>query len=179
MSAVIVRLATVDDADAIAVVQVRTSQKAYRGKVPQAYLDQLDPSRRRKVWVQLLRLDHSSAGTFVVEHPVDGVVGFVHVSPSRDSDTDPRLVGEIQAVYVLPEHGGHGAGRLLMEAGLRRLAEAGYREVVLWVLQSNERARRFYEAGGWRADGSSKTDDSRGIALSEVRYRYCQGRIHD
>jgi ribosomal protein S18 acetylase RimI-like enzyme len=171
MAAVLVRSATVDDAGAIAAVQVRTSQQAYRGTFPQAYLDRLDPSRRRQVWVQLLRSSRPPAGTLVVEHPVDGVVGFIHVSPGRDSDTDPRLVGEVQAVYVLPEHGGQGAGRLLMEAGLRRLTEAGYREMVLWVLEGNGQARRFYEAGGWRADGSSKTDDARGVAVTEVRYR--------
>jgi ribosomal protein S18 acetylase RimI-like enzyme len=174
VDAVIVRPATADDADAIAVVQVHTWREAFRGTVPQDHLDRLDPSKRRQVWVRLLRSDQPPTGTFVADHPVDGVVGFIHVSPSRDSDTDPRLVGEVQAVYVLPKHGRQGAGRLLMEAGLRRLAEAGYREVVLWVLQDNQPARRFYEAGGWRADGSSKTDESRGFALAEVRYRYRQ-----
>jgi GNAT superfamily N-acetyltransferase len=164
----------VDDAEMLAVVQVRTWQEAYRGKVPQEYLDQLDPSRRRQTWRQLLESAHAPAGTLVLEHQADGVVGFIHVSPSRDSDTDPRLVGEVQAIYLLPQHWGHGAGRLLMNAGLRRLDEAGYHEVALWVLETNTRARRFYESGGWRADGSSKTANSRGFPLVEVRYRYCE-----
>ncbi|MBG0569022.1 GNAT family N-acetyltransferase [Actinoplanes sp. NEAU-A11] len=170
----IVRVATADDADALAVVHVHTSQEAYRGQFPQAHLDQLDLSRRRQIWAQHLRSDHAPTGTLVAEHPVDGVVGFIYVSPCRDSDTDSRRVGEIQAVYVLPKHWGQGVGKLLMEAGLCRLAEAGYREMVLWVLESNERARRFYEAGGWRADGSSRTDDSRGMTVTEVRYRHHQ-----
>jgi hypothetical protein len=46
--------------------------------------------------------------------------------------------------------------------------------VALWVLETNTRARRFYESGGWRADGSSKTANSRGFPLVEVRYRYCE-----
>lgn len=58
-----------------------------------------------------------------------------------------------------------------MDAGLRRLAEAGLRENLLWVLATNDRARRFYEAGGWRPDGATTRDDSRGFSLFEVRYR--------
>ncbi|PZG07280.1 GNAT family N-acetyltransferase [Micromonospora craterilacus] len=168
----IIRSATVRDAEALAVVHVRTWQVAYRGKAPQEYLDQLDPADRRHGWRQWIQQDRAPAGTLVLEHERDGVVGFINVSPSRDTDTDPRLVGEVQALYLLPELWGQGAGRLLMDAGMRRLAKAGFREIVLWVLETNGRARRFYEAGGWRADGSMKTDDSRGFPMVEVRYRH-------
>lgn len=169
------RPATVDDAGPIAVVHVRTWRQAYRGQVPQEYLDQLDPAQREHGWREWIQQDRAPAGVLVLDHETDGVVGFINVSPSRDLDTDPQSVGEIQAVYVLPEYWGHGAGRLMLESGLRRLERAGYRDVVLWVLETNRRARRFYEAGGWRADGSAKTDESRGFPLVEVRYRYHQG----
>jgi hypothetical protein len=39
------------------------------------------------------------------------------------------------------------------------------------VLDSNARARRFYEAGGWHADGAAKQDDSFGVPMTEERYR--------
>jgi GNAT superfamily N-acetyltransferase len=120
------------------------------------------------VWRQLLESDRPPAGTLVAERPGHGVVGFINVAPSADAE----LVGEVRAVYVLPEHWGQGAGRLLMDAGLRRLAEAGFHEVTLWVLETNGPARRFYETRGWRADGASKRNDSRGVPLVEVRYRY-------
>jgi ribosomal protein S18 acetylase RimI-like enzyme len=169
---VIVRDAIVNDAEALAVVHVRTWQEAYRGKVPQEYLDRLDLSQRQQGWRQSIQQDRAPAGTLVFEHEGAGVVGFISVSPCRDTDADPQLVGEIQAVYLLPEYWGRGVGRLLMEAGMRRLADAGYREIILWVLETNGRARRFYEAGGWHADGLTKTDDSRGFPLVEVRYRH-------
>jgi hypothetical protein len=38
------------------------------------------------------------------------------------------------------------------------------------VLDSNERARRFYEAMGWRADGHGKVDRRGEFELNEVRY---------
>ncbi|GAA3388575.1 GNAT family N-acetyltransferase [Cryptosporangium minutisporangium] len=168
----IVRPATAADAEALAVVQVRTWQDAYRGQVPQEHLDQLDPSRRHEPWRRWVEEARPPAATLVAEDEARGVVGFVSVSPSRDADTDPEHVGEVQAIYLLPEHQGRGVGRLLMDAGLSRLAQGGYREVVLWVLETNASARRFYEAGGWRADGASKRNDTRGAPLEEVRYRY-------
>jgi hypothetical protein len=57
-----------------------------------------------------------------------------------------------------------------MNAALGRLAEAGFTEATLWALDSNVRARRFYEAGGWSADGALKNDESRGFPMTEVRY---------
>ncbi|MBV9093965.1 MAG: hypothetical protein JO132_08830 [Streptosporangiaceae bacterium] len=58
-----------------------------------------------------------------------------------------------------------------MAAALERLAAAGFEQAILWVLDSNVRARRFYEAGGWSTDGAVKDDDSRGFRMTEVRYR--------
>jgi hypothetical protein len=39
------------------------------------------------------------------------------------------------------------------------------------VLDTNSRARRFYEAAGWHRDGAVKQDARRGFVLNEVRYR--------
>ncbi len=166
-----VRPARVSDAEALAIIHVRAWQAAYRRLVPQEYLDGLDPTQRQEGWERRIRSAQPPAGTSVLEHDVEGVIGFVNVSPSRDQDTDPVVVGEINAVYLLPEHWRRGGGTILMNAALRRLADAGFREAVLWVLETNEAARRFYEGGGWQADGSVKADDSRGFPLVEVRYR--------
>ncbi|SDT26621.1 GNAT family N-acetyltransferase [Actinoplanes derwentensis] len=166
----ILREATVDDAGVLADVHVTAWRQAYQGQIPQHYLDQMDPGRRRDRWRQILH-DPGAAVTLVADSGSPGVIGFIRVSSSRDSDADPRQVGEVQGLYLLSAFWGLGAGRLLMEAGLRRLAEAGYRESTLWVLATNERARRFYEAGGWIPDGTTKTDDSRGFPLFEIRYR--------
>jgi hypothetical protein len=38
------------------------------------------------------------------------------------------------------------------------------------VLETNARARRFYEAQGWAADGHRMTDTGFGFPIEEVRY---------
>ena len=57
-------------------------------------------------------------------------------------------------------------------AGARdALAQRGFREATLWVLDTNERARRFYETDGWRLDGTDKRDAIGEMQVKEVRYR--------
>ena len=55
----------------------------------------------------------------------------------------------IENLYVLPEKQGRGYGSRLLEFAAARCGEM----VRLWVLSSNENARRFYEARGFRETG--------------------------
>jgi GNAT superfamily N-acetyltransferase len=120
-----VRRAGPADAAAIAVVHARSWQGAYRGLLPQEYLDGLDPADRTERWRRSLeRDDWPAAGTIVAVS--DGPVGgFAHFGPTRDTDAGGSLVGEINAIYVLPEAWGTGLGRSLMTAALSELAAGG------------------------------------------------------
>ncbi|GAB7038560.1 GNAT family N-acetyltransferase [Catenuloplanes niger JCM 9533] len=158
----------------LADVHVRTWQATYRGFVPDSYLGALDPVRWRPFWQDRLREPEGRAGVLVLL-PADGErpVGFVSFGPSRDPADGPgtgEAVGEIFAIYVLPAYQGGGGGRLLITEALRALAADGCHRATLWVLDGNTAARRFYERGGWRPDGHTKRDDSRGFPLDEVRY---------
>jgi hypothetical protein len=64
-------------------------------------------------------------------------------------------------LIIRPEQGRSGA----------ELARLGYADAILWVLDTNDRARRFYALAGWADDGARKTDGSRGFDITEVRYR--------
>ena len=135
----------------IAIVHVRSWQAAYRGLIPQDYLDSLEADKRLPVWERILgEAEWPRAGTFVAE---DGgeVVGFASICPARDDDAEPASAGELAAIYLLPELWGTGLGRELLASGLSALSDAGFGEATLWVLDTNSRARRFYEAAGWLA----------------------------
>lgn len=170
MANVVIRVARVADAAQIAVVHVRSWQGAYRGLLPQAYLDGLDPAQRVDRWERsLAEPDTSRAGVLVAD--ADGsLLGFADYSPSRDADADAAVVGQVNAIYLLPDAWGQGVGRQLMDAAVDRLIGATFSQATLWVLDSNVRARRFYESGGWSADGSERQDDSRGFLITQVRY---------
>ena len=159
-----IRPATPDDAEAIATVHVRAWQGAYRGLMPQDYLDRIDLIARVARWHEILA---RPSDVFVAETADRTILGFTGLSPSRDEDGDPATTGEVQAIYLTPDAWGQGTGRQLMAAAVARLASKGYTRATLWVLGTNARARRFYEAAGWTTDGATKDDDRHGFPITE------------
>jgi ribosomal protein S18 acetylase RimI-like enzyme len=168
-----VRRAQPEDAALIAETHVLGWQGGYRGLLPQDYLDGMQAGGRRlERWQRTLRSpDWSRGGVLVAERDDGHLAGFANFGATRDEDDDPAGVGEVYSIYLAPIAWGQGLGRALMSAALEHLAAAGYREATLWVLDSNARARRFYEAAGFSPDGGGKTDDTYGFTIHEVRYR--------
>ena len=80
--------------------------------------------------------------------------------------------GEVASFYVLPSEWRRGAGRRLGERAVADARTRGFSEVMVWVLETNARARSFYESLGFRPDGESKIFLERPYASwRELRYR--------
>jgi GNAT superfamily N-acetyltransferase len=62
----------------------------------------------------------------------------------------------LDGLYVIPEEWGSGLGRALHDHALSLVADLGSQKCHLWVLEHNERARRFYERLGWRENGDTR-----------------------
>lgn len=160
--------ATPEDAAALAAVEVRCWRVAYRGLMPDAYLDRLSEAEKATTWRKNL-LKHGSSGrkrVWVALGNAD-ISGFVRVGPMMDEGE----VGLIYLLYVLPEQWRRGIGTALMQAGMRDLRDLGMREAMLWVLRDNLRARRFYEQLGWMPDGRMVSEDYEGCRLEALCYR--------
>jgi len=163
-----IRPATLTDAQAIAEIHVASWQAAYKGLLPDQFLENLSVQRRLQMWQQILAQDNNQAWVAVADGQP---VGFTNFGPSRDEDADSQIVGEMYTIYLLPLAWGQGFGRALCTQTLTSLRESGYKEVMLWVLDSNEAAIYFYERVGFQADGTIKTERWADILLSEARYR--------
>jgi GNAT superfamily N-acetyltransferase len=160
-----VRLATAADADAIGRIQVETWTTAYAGLLPQETIAAFDVSARQAMWREgLSRTPRPGSATFVALVD-DEIVGFATVGGSYSEEG----VGELYAIYVHPSRWGVGAGRALIERAEESLRGSGFPQALLWVLEGNERAERFYEAAGWARDGE-KVDDFQGATVTESRY---------
>ena len=135
--------------------------------VPALFRDAgLDLAERTARWRGVLA--ESDWPVFVAEAG-GRVAGFCHVRSTRDDDLDPGTVAEITTLYVEPASWRRGLGRELLVAATSEARRRGFAALVLWVLEANAGARRFYEALGLATDGRSKIDGRTG--LSEVRYR--------
>jgi len=173
----VIRPARPEDARAIAQVHIRSWQQAYRGQLPDTFLETLDLSldRRTKHWVAQIEASSESGRGVIVAERGGSLVGFVAFGPA-DSEAKDLKLGEVYAIYLDSAHWGRGYGRSLFQSATEALRRAGFDEAVLWVLETNVRARRFYEIAGWKPDGQTKADERGTVTLHEVRYRFSFGR---
>lgn len=157
------------DCEAVAAVRVEGWRTAYRGLMPQPYLDALsverDAERRRE---HLTNGDGSVVD--VVAERAGEVIGWGCYGPYREDGGGRTADGELYALYVRPDQWSTGAGRLLTAELTARAAADGCPRLLLWVLKANDRARRFYERAGFAPDGAEEDFVVDGVAVPEVRY---------
>ena len=142
-----VRLATIEDAETIAAIHVRTWQTAYEGIVPAQFLAALSIQERANMWRIVISEHH---GIVLLAASPHGEVGFISFGPSRDEDG--REKAEIYAIYVLPQFWHQGIGWELLDGAERRLEGQHFVAITLWVLEKNAQARQFYVARGFRLE---------------------------
>jgi GNAT superfamily N-acetyltransferase len=158
---------------AVADLHVRSWQVAYRGVVPDPILDGFSIPQRRDAWVRTIGLagaEPSRAGRIWVVEEAGCVRGFATTRPGRDDDLPPGT-GEVHSIYLAPEAWNRGLGSALLASAVDDLRSRGFSPLVLWVIEANARARRFYERAGWRLDGARQPIDFDGVRVDEVRYR--------
>ncbi len=155
------------DAMSVARVHVGSWQSAYRGLLPDEYLDKLCPEDRAQGYDFATRDPQRPQTIVAVEAGL--IRGFATTAPSRDSDL--ASYAELCALYVDPEYWGHGMGKALISAARERLVVLGFGNALLWVLMGNVRADRFYRQDQWTPDGLQRKDTVWGVTVNEIRYR--------
>ena len=148
-----------DDRMAVSRIYEEAWKTAYRGIVPQAYLDSIPGGR----WAE--RIDRP--GWEVLLALSDGIpVGTVTYGASRLQDRPDW--GEIYAIYLLPAWWRQGIGRALLQNASDELRETGMVKQHLWVLEENLPARRFYEKMGFCFSGGRTSFTLGGKELWEL-----------
>lgn len=150
----LIRAATPDDADGIALVRIAAWRHAYEDVVDPRLLASLDAEDERDRWARRLAVpvdDASRLHVAVVEH--DGrVLAFTAVrARSRETDVDDGT-GELAAIYVHPVAQGAGLGPRILDAAVTTLGELGAHRATSRVLAANEHARAFLAGRGWTRD---------------------------
>lgn len=164
-----IRGAAATDAAAVTALHVASRRAAYRGLMPDRLLDGQDVEQKRaRAWQARLAISAPDGRTWLAFEG-EALVGFAASSAARDPDLDPRRTAEVTSLYVDPGRLGVGLGRALFVHTLDDLRTRGFEEVVLWVLEDNARALRFYARAGLTAGRREvKVDD--GVDLPHVRW---------
>lgn len=162
-----IRPAKLNDASGIAKVHVDSWRSSYKGLIADNFLAALSYERRTEIWSQNLSDLQNGRFLYVAETGPGDIVGFVAAGP--ESEGYPNYQGELDAIYLLQQAQGQGLGRKLVKVVMRELYQRGFSSMLLWVLDDDLPARKFYEALG----GSylrAKPIDIGSQSLTEVAY---------
>jgi GNAT superfamily N-acetyltransferase len=169
MSDLTIRSAFAADIPAIAAIHVAGWQATYRGILPDALLDSLSVEQRIALWTDWIAGDRVHT---LVASTDSGVIGFTRLCPAQPLASPPPNSAEVSHLYIHPSSQKIGAGSALFAQALELARSEGYGVLLLWVLEVNERARRFYERFGLQPDGARRTDPGfLGNDAVEVRYQ--------
>lgn len=160
---VIRKISPSDSREEISNIYEQSWKYVYKGIIPHEYLDSIPKGQWCSVidnpnWYTLIMLDGEK------------IIGTSTYCKSRFEDY--KDWGEIISIYFLPEYMGKGYGKALLEKAVQELREMGFKQIFLWVLEDNHRARHFYEKCGFKNSGKYMDNDIGGRQLREFQYVY-------
>ena len=150
-----------DDLSVISNIYECSWKSAYRGIIPQDYLDSIPQGR----WANSITRAGMTSLVLSNHGKIIGTASFCKSRWEQFSD-----YGEIVSIYFLPEYTGRGYGVHLLNRCISELQQCGYSKFLLWVLEGNTNARHFYEKNGFTNSGVSRNDCIGGKALRELMY---------
>ncbi|MBE6764609.1 MAG: GNAT family N-acetyltransferase [Ruminococcaceae bacterium] len=137
---------------------------AYKDIIPQDYLDSIPKGR----WANRINKEGMNNLILIENGSIIGTSCFCKSRWENYND-----YGEIVSIYFLPDYMGKGYGSHLLKRCVEELKSLGYNRLLLWVLEDNIRARRFYEKNGFVCSDEYLNDTIAGKELREVMYTYC------
>lgn len=151
-----------DDFFQISNIYEESWKYAYKGIIPQNYLDNLPVGK----WVNHLSKPNMRSLVIIDKDQYIGTTSFC-----KSRFLEFQEYGELVSLYLLPEYIGKGYGYQLLDAAVTELKKE-YNDIFLWVLEENYRARKFYERNGWSFSMKYLEDNIGGKELREVQYRF-------
>jgi ribosomal protein S18 acetylase RimI-like enzyme len=170
-----IRIATPDDAPALAAMHVASWHQTYTGLLPDKILSSLSVESRAAAWAKIMQDPRTEPATerstmvHLAEHE-GAIIGFGSCGAQRTESLKAKgYDGEISAIYVLREFQKRKIGTRLLRAMSSDLQRRGFNAAALWVLRENTKARRVYERFGGKVI-AEREDVREGTVLIELAY---------
>lgn len=159
--------ATSQDIQSIAELHAKSWRIAYRGMLPDDYLDQRVVPDRIAFWTT--RFDSVPADRRLVlkARNDEALLGFVCVL----LDAEPRWGARLDNLHVSPELKGTGIGYVLFQAAREWIGRVSPGTAMhLWCVERNHLARRFYDRQGGKVVETATRPVAQDLSVPELRY---------
>jgi GNAT superfamily N-acetyltransferase len=167
-----VRIAWIDDAEAIARIQARAWATSYAGLVPAA--GDLREEDFAQLWREALAHPADARHRALVALEGNRVVGFAITTPATDPDCDQVTDGELMELTVDGGERGKGHGSRLLQAAVDTMVADRFTRAVTWLVADDDALRTFLTDAGWAPDTAHRTLDLDGTGTTQVK----QVRLH-
>lgn len=163
---ILIRKVEYEDIEQIVDINIKDWRKAYKGIIDDDILDNLNRNEKIKKW-----REHYNIGNVIVAEENGVVLGYCRYEDNavyENTDIDSEIV----ALYVDHDKSGKGVGRKLVEYVMNDLRNKNKNKMIIWCLEKNENARKFYEKMGGKLITDEKFWEKDERRYREVGYVY-------
>ena len=143
------------DIEQVAKIITEDWKISYKGIIDDEYLKNLDYKDKEKS----IREKYQKQKSIVLEEGY--IKGYSRFGKNRDEEKE---LGELYALYVKADERDKKIGERLLKKTADILSKRGYKEMVIWCLEENKNARKFYEKMG------GKLYKTRNIEIGNKKY---------
>lgn len=163
---VLIRKVKYEDIEQIVDININDWKKVYKGIIDDVILDNLNRDEKIERWKK-----HYDLGNVIVAEKEGKVLGYCRYDDNavyENTDID----SEIKAIYVDYDKSKNGVGRKLVEYVINDLRNKNKNKMIIWCLEKNQNARKFYEKMGGKLIDDEKYFEVEGKRYKEVGYVY-------
>lgn len=168
MKNIIIRKATLDDIEEVALLHVNSWYETYKGIISQSYLENMKNNLVKRIERMRSEFNLRMMIVAVIDNEIVGFSEFVLSNEfSKDLDIDCELCG----LYIKNGYKNLGLGSKMFEYVVNIFKENNKKKMGLWCVKENIPAISFYEKkGGILTKEKTFTIDNQ--EYSEVSYTY-------
>lgn len=142
---IMIRTATIDDAEKVAKIKIEGWQTAYRGIIDDNFLDNMDINEE----IEKRKNNIENGVDIIVAELNNEIVGFcLYRNYIKDPESYPNANCELSSLYVKSSLKRKGIGTKLMQHVIQKLQNQGKTQMILGCLKENYPSRAFYEKMG-------------------------------
>ena len=160
----LIRKVRYEDIEQIVDINIQDWKKVYKGIIDDSSLENLDKKEKIEKWKKSY-----NKGNLIVFEKDEKVLGYCRYDDNI-ANKNNEIDSEIIALYVKYDNLGQGIGKKLVEYVKEDLKNKNRKKMIIWCLQENINARKFYEKIGGKLIQDEKYFEKDGKRYKEVGY---------